>query len=170
MIQYISEFGLPKEFSKKKKFDLLVGMYIPKDEWKSVDLMWPINYDIQKVYLTIEECAKAVLEKSLNDGISIDTLKQGYIAIAAFTYPTTYLNEVSLARDTHDNPVDCELDKDKLSFNFTIRTPLNYSNQHGWEELGINTLKIDTINTKEEDGKISVISFNVYPVIDNTTM
>ena len=34
MIQYISEFGLPKEFSKKKKFDLLVGMYIPKDEWK----------------------------------------------------------------------------------------------------------------------------------------
>ena len=35
MIQFISEFGLPKEFSKKKKFDLLVGMFIPNDEWKN---------------------------------------------------------------------------------------------------------------------------------------
>ena len=32
MIQYISEFGLPKEFSKKKKFELLIGMFIPKEE------------------------------------------------------------------------------------------------------------------------------------------
>ena len=164
MIQYISEFGLPKEFSKKKKFDLLVGMYIPKDEWKSFDLMWPINYDLQKVYLTIEECAKAVLEKCLNDGISESTLKQGYIAIAAFTYPATTLNETPIARDPHNNPIDCEFSKDTLSFNFTFRDSI-------WESISVSTLKIGSIATiMEENGHIKITDFNVYPVIDNTMM
>ena len=170
MIQYISEFGLPKEFSKKKKFDLLIGLFIPQTEWKDKEIDWNINMDLQKVFLTVEDCARDVLDHLLNEGKTPDELKDSYIAIAAFTYPATYLNDVALARDTHDKPIDCELDKDKLSFNFTIRVPLNYSSLHGWEDLGISTLKIDTINTKEKDGKIIVTSFNVYPVIDNTTM
>ena len=80
--------------------------------------------------------------------------------------------EDGIQHDSHITLLDSkkELDKDKLSFNFTIRVPLNYSSLHGWEDLGISTLKIDTINTKEKDGKIIVTSFNVYPVIDNTTM
>ena len=52
MIQYISEFGLPKEFSKKKKFDLLIGMFIPQTEWKDKEIDWNINMDLQKVFLT----------------------------------------------------------------------------------------------------------------------
>ena len=170
MIQFISEFGLPKEFSKKKKFDLLVGMFIPKDEWKDKDVKWNINLDLQKVYLTIEECAKATLESALNNGISENDLKNGYIAIAMFTYPTQTLNEISLARDVHNNSIDCEFDKGTISFNFTFRRPNPAINEYGWEELNVSTLKIDSFTSKNEDGKYSITSFNVYPVIDATMM
>lgn len=170
MIQFISEFGLPKEFSKKKKFDLLVGMFIPNDEWKNKDIDWKMNSDIHKVYLTIEECAKATLENALNNGVSEDILKNGYIAIASFTYPTTQLNEIPLARDPYDNPIDCEWNKDTLSFNFTFRKSNHHNHSNAWEELSISTLKVDSFTTKCEDGKYCITSFNVYPVIDNTTM
>ena len=66
MIQYISEFGLPKEFSKKKKFDLLIGMFIPQTEWKDKEIDWNINMDLQKVFLTVEDCARDVLDHLLN--------------------------------------------------------------------------------------------------------
>ena len=45
MIQYISEFGLPKEFSKKKKFDLLIGLFIPQTEWKDKEIDWNTIYE-----------------------------------------------------------------------------------------------------------------------------
>lgn len=170
MIEYISEFGLPKEFSKKKKFDLMIGMFIPKDQWNDIDIKWPINYDLQKVYLTVEECSKATLEKALNEGIPEDTLKNGYIAIAMLTYPTTYLNEVPLARDVLNHTIDCEWDKDTLSFNFTIRMPNAPTGEYSWEDLNITTLKVDSLTSIEEDGKYKIASFNVYPVLDITRM
>lgn len=169
MIQYISEFGLPKEFSKKKKFDLLTGLFIPKDEWKSIDIGWKVNFDLQKVYLTIEECAKATLEEALDNGVSEDVVKNGYIAIAAFTYPTPQLNEVPLARDTLDHALDCEWNKDTLSFNFTFRGLGTQGNT--WEEISISTLKVDSLTaTETEEGKHKIIDFKVYPVVDMTTM
>lgn len=169
MIQYISEFGLPKEFSKKKKFDLLTGLFIPKDEWKSTDISWKVNSDMQKVYLTIEECAKATLEEALDNGVSEDVLKNGYIAIAAFTYPTPQLNEVPLARDALDNALDCEWDKDTLSFNFTFRSLGSQSNS--CEGISISTLKVDSLTaTETEEGNHKIIDFKVYPVVDMTTM
>lgn len=169
MILYISEFGLPKEFSKKKKFDLLTGIFIPKDEWKSVDIRWQVNSDLQKVYLTIEECAKATLEEALDNGVSEDALKNGYIAIAAFTYPTSQLNEVPLARDTLDHPLDCEWNKDTLSFNFTFRSLGGQGNN--CEGISISTLKVDSLTaTVTEEGKHKIIEFKVYPVVDMTTM
>ena len=72
MIQYISEFGLPKEFSKKKKFDLLIGMFIPKEEWKDQQIDWNINMDLQAVYLTIEDCSRNVIDTLLNNGKTAD--------------------------------------------------------------------------------------------------
>ena len=164
MIQYISEFGLPKEFSKKKKFDLLIGMFIPQTEWKDKEIDWNINMDLQKVFLTVEDCARDVLDHLLNEGKTPDVLKDSYIAIAAFTYPATTLNETPIARDPHNNPIDCEFSKDTLSFNFTFRDSI-------WESISVSTLKIGSISTiMEENGHIKITDFNVYPVIDNTMM
>ena len=164
MIQYISEFGLPKEFSKKKKFDLLIGMFIPQTEWKDKEIDWNINMDLQKVFLTVEDCARDVLDHLLNEGKTPDELKDSYIAIAAFTYPTTTLNETPIARDPHNNSIDCEFSKDTLSFNFTFRDSI-------WESISVSTLKIGSIATiMEENGHIKITDFNVYPVIDNTMM
>ena len=164
MIQYISEFGLPKEFSKKKKFDLLIGMFIPQTEWKDKEIDWNINMDLQKVFLTVEDCARDVLDHLLNEGKTPDGLKDSYIAIAAFTYPATILNETPIARDPHNNSIDCEFSKDTLSFNFTFRDSI-------WESISVSTLKIGSIATiMEENGHIKITDFNVYPVIDNTMM
>ena len=164
MIQFISEFGLPKEFSKKKKFDLLIGMFIPQNEWKDKEIKWDINMDAQKVFLTIEDCARDVIERLLNEGKTSEELKDSYIAIASFTYPTTVLNEISLARDPQNHPIDCEFSKDTLSFNFTFR-------DNKWESISISTVKIGSISHNMEDnGHIKVTDFNVYPVIDNTMM
>lgn len=164
MIQYISEFGLPKEFSKKKKFDLLIGMFIPQTEWKETEIDWNINMDLQKVFLTVEDCARDVLDHLLNEGKTPDELKDSYIAIASFTYPTTTLNETPIARDPHNISIDCEFSKDTLSFNFTFRDSI-------WESISVSTLKIGSISTiMEENGHIKITDFNVYPVIDNTMM
>lgn len=165
MIQFISEFKLPKEFSKKKKFDILVGMFIPANSWKdsSQEINWEINLDCNKVYLTIEECAKSAIETALNSGIDPKIINDGYIAIAAFTYPATALNEIPLCRDPHNNPVDCNWNSETLTFNFTFLDTV-------WEEINVSSLKIGSFNTAEDDGKIKVISFNVYPVVDMTKM
>ena len=169
MIQFISEFGLPKEFSKKKKFDFHIGMFIPNNEWSNTDVNWSINIDLQKVYLTIEECAKVAIENALNNGVSEDIIKDGYVAIAMFTYPASYLNEVPIARDTQNHPIDCEWNKDKLSFNFTFRTLLSEGIEKVCESINISCLKIRSITTKCEDGKYIIASVDMYPVIDNTT-
>ena len=164
MIQYISEFGLPKEFSKKKKFDLLIGMFIPKEEWKDQQIDWNINMDLQAVYLTIEDCSRNVIDTLLNNGKTADDLKYSYIAIASFTYPATSLNDIALARDPQNHAIDCEFSKESLRFNFTFRG-------NPWESISISTLKIGNITTVMEDnGHIKVTDFNVYPVIDNTMM
>ena len=44
MIQYISEFGLPKDFSKKKKFDLLIGLFIPQNNVSNRNITFSIYY------------------------------------------------------------------------------------------------------------------------------
>ena len=164
MIQFISEFGLPKEFSKKKKFDFLIGMFIPQNEWKDKEIGWDINMDLQKVFLTIEDCARDVLEKLLNNGMTEKELKDSYIAIAAFTYPSNILNEIPLARDPQNHPIDCEFSKDTLSFNFPFR-------ENKWESISISTVKIGSItHIVEDNGHIKITDFNVYPVIDNTLM
>lgn len=164
MIQYISEFGLPKEFSKKKKLDLLIGLFIPQTNWKDDQINWFVDEDLEKVFLTIEDCARDVLDKLVNEGKTPDELKDSYIAIASFTYPITALNETPIARDSHNNPINCEFSKDTLSFNFTFRDTK-------WEAISISNLKIGSISTiMEENGHIKITDFNVYPVIDNTMM
>lgn len=164
MIQYISEFGLPKDFSKKKKFDLLIGLFIPQNNWTNEQINWAVNEDLEKVFLTVEDCARDVLEKLLNDGKTPDELKDSYIAIASFTYPATSLNEIPIARDPQNHPIDCGFSKETLSFKFTFRGTT-------WESLSVSNLKIGSITTiMEDNGHIKITDFNVYPVIDNTMM
>lgn len=167
MIQFISDFKLPKDYSKKKKFDLLVGKFVPADSWKNQDteIEWNIDTDCEKVYLTIEECSKAVLTEAFNSGIDPKIINNGYIAIALFTYPTTSLNEIPLCRDPkiHFNAVDCEWNPEEFSFKFSF-------NGTKWEELNISMLKVGSVDTTKQDGIIKIASFNVYPVVDMTKM
>ena len=169
MIQYISELGLPKEYSKKKKFELLTAMIIPEDNWKDTDIKWPINYDLQRMYLTIEEASKAAIIKALEENEK-KSLNNDYIAIAVFTYPALYLNDTPLARDTMDNAIDCNWDEKTLSFDFTIRKIRNKISEYGWEDLHISTLKIDNCEAiKNDDNKWVITNLNMYPVVDMTT-
>lgn len=164
MIQFISEFKLPKEFSKKKKFDLMIGQFIEADSWKTIEngINWKINMDNQKVFLTVDACVKNALEEALNAGVSEKTLKEGYVALSGFTYPTYELNEIPLLRDPHNTAMDCEWNPDETSFNFTFRDTK-------WEEINLSTLKVDTFEfTKTDDGLFKIISFNVYAVVDMT--
>lgn len=167
MIQFISEFKLPKEFSKKKKFDILLGQFVPANCWKdpNTEIKWDINIDSQKVYLTIDGCAKATIEHALNSGIDEKAIKDGYIAISGFTYPTTSLNEIPLYRDPlYNTPVDCEWNPEEVSFMFTFKDTK-------WEEINISTLKIDSLETTTNDnGFIKILSVNMYPVVDMTKM
>ena len=169
MIQYISEFGLPKEFSKKKKFELLIGMFIPNDQWKTSELKWDINLDKTRVFLTVNECAKYTIECVLNSHTCddatklMDAIQNGYIAIAAFEYTTSALNTIPLARDPQNNIIDCNWNAEMLSFDFTFR-------DNKWDELTISTLKIDSVEAEVIDNCLRVTKFNVYPVIDATGM
>lgn len=175
MIQFISEFGLPKEFSKKKKFELYVGMYISNDEWKDTELQWNINLDKNRVFLTVDECVKYTIKNLLIDRLknsnsidnALDTIlsdiTNGYIAISAFVYPTTTLNYIPLTRDPQNNTIDCNWDQNTLSFDFTFR-------DNKWEDLNVSTLKIAEVDANVENETIQITKCNVYPVVDVTAM
>lgn len=166
MIQFISEFKLPKEFSKKKKFGLLIGMIVPNDSWKNseTELKWNINLDHQKVFLTIDECIKYTIESALNSGVDAKVIREGYAAISEFTYSATDLNEISLHRNPHNEALDCEWNPDDTSFMFTFRDTT-------WEDIVVSSLKVDSLETAvNDDGFIKVVSFTVHPVVDMTRM
>lgn len=167
MIQFISDFKLPKEYSKKKKFDLLIGKFIPADSWKDQDteIEWNINTDCEKVFLTMEECSKFALTEAINSGIDTKIINNGYIAIAMFNYSTTALNEIPLCRDPKNNfnAIDCEWNPEDFSFNFSF-------NGTKWEDLNITMLKVGSVEITDQDGIIKIASFNVYPVVDMTKM
>ena len=71
---HFADFNLPKEFSKKKKIDLLIGKFFPKDTPGDKELEWDISMDTQKVFLTTEQCCREVLEKCIHEGMTREEL------------------------------------------------------------------------------------------------
>lgn len=160
---HFADFNLPKEFSKKKKIDLMIGKFFPKDTPGDKELEWDIGMDTQKVFLTTEQCCREVLEKCIHEGMTRKELIDSYIAITYFKYPLEILNEVPLRRDPMDHPIDCEFDENTLSFLFTFR------NNKTFEDISIAIVRVkDVVLGEDEKALTTLQSFTVYPVVDFT--
>ena len=119
MMTYISDFGLPKDWSKKKKLNLTIAEFVPKQDNKHE---WRVNLDTMKVFLTIEEALVDAIEQAINLYHYTEAqIKEGVIGVLTMLYPTQTFNDYPVRVDVHGVPVDPEFDKKKLSFIVTLR-------------------------------------------------
>lgn len=151
----ISDFGLPKSFSKKKKFDLFHPNFIPDDKNKKT-YDWVINKDLIKVFFTLEDAVHHIVNQLDAQNLPKEYICAGIVPIAQFTYPVNILTDFPIACDPHNNPIDPEFDEKTLSFNITIRNKPSIN-----EKLHLFLVKIDDFAVNEEEGKrvISDITF-----------
>ncbi len=154
MDTYISDFKLPKEFSKKKKMMLSVGMVIPNTS-KAVE--WSVNNDLERVYLTIEDSVIAALTEKLKSGMSVKELEKCAVGVLSREYPVHIFNDAPCAITPQGDPIDAEFDAKTLSFNATL---------HGreYEDSHLDILGIDSIIV--DDGG-NITKFKAHPLINS---
>lgn len=124
MMTYISDFGLPKDWSKKKKLNLTVAEFVPKNVTKTgvEKHEWTINLDTNRVFLTIDEALVNAIEQAMNlHKYTVEEIKEGVIGVLTLLYPTQIFNDFPVRMDVEGNPLDPEFDKKRLSFYVTLR-------------------------------------------------
>lgn len=165
MLTSISEFGLPKEYSKKKKFQFYISNFIP-DVGKNTTINWEINPDEMRVFFTIDECLRDSLNRLFNgtyeiaDANAMTDVTNGYFIIAEITYSASALSTRPIRQKPDGTPVDPEFNKDNLSFIATLTDIPR-------EEMLMSVFKVDSFSTKtDETGKTFVDDFKMHKVVN----
>lgn len=161
MYTYLSDFKLPKEFSKKKKLQLTVAEVVPKKgdqnygEWS-----WKLNTDLTRVYMTIEEAVKGAIIRATHDKrfSSPKDITDGAIAVLTLEFPVNIFNDFPVASKANGDVIDADFDPDTLSFNVTLQG--RFAENSHLDILAIDEFKLDVEHDK-------VVSMKLHPIVNS---
>ncbi|MCM1214076.1 MAG: hypothetical protein NC548_06100 [Lachnospiraceae bacterium] len=156
MVTYLSELGLPKEWSKKKKLPLYICRYFSND---APGTDFEINADCERVYLTIDGAVTSVVTSLLNAGVEVESMKTGIFAIVEISYSSTELNSCPLYHDPIGNALDPDFDKSTLSFNIT-------TNGKTHTDMTLSMTKVTEVTVEMVDGKYKISNISMRSVIN----
>lgn len=160
MQTYLSDFGLPKDFSKKKKLSLTLAKFVPvnsSQKSKTQTWSWEINTDLARVYLTIEDAVLAAIKAAAAEGYSEKEIKQGVVGILSMEYPAHIFNDFPVATAPDGTVIDAAFDQKTLSFNVTLAG-------RPYEDSSLNMMAVDSI---VYDAEGVPLSFKARPVINS---
>lgn len=160
---FLSDFKLPKEYSKKKKISISVGICTPATD-KNPDVEWKINKDRTRFYLTIEDAIQAALNDKVHQGCNEKNLNKSTVAVLTLEFPVTEFNDRPCMYAHDGTAMDAEFDPTSLSFLVTL--------QGRTEEeahivlFSVDSVKIEEVTSDNGESSYKVADFKAYPKVN----